>query len=459
MSKFLIIYLIIDKFNDIVYYILQILKKCHINYNIRNEAGKIIKKIIGNNKRCNMLNFSNFVEEQVSEQLLQQLINYVPQKYINDIKDTKFRLGKYENYMAFFEKEIKKSLKRSIFEFSPVSLVVIDRENFDRYEQEKSRCPNTIFQLLYHGTQQYPITNMLIGMFKRSETSGYQHGKGVYFTDLLDYCYCYGSPLGKRNNINKIPPIGDFFTAICSIVYYDKSGILKVKDYKTREKPGKNQVNFAFTSSDSKTLHNPDFRKFVGTEYVIYDFDQICPLISIRFKREEFCVIWRDNNFSDKAIFNNELDGKFKNFLKERIRYINQMSKYNVYTFADTNEALKYVNRKKYNKIILISNVGTDFGGQKFVSSARQIIGNNVIALFIAYNTQHLNWITKWKNTLFLNKDELFDEYLDSFNDITKMRGFISKLEKIYNVRFNFDNNFLTFPLFKKDGYYSELSF
>ena len=135
------------------------------------------------------------------------------------------------------------------------------------------------------------------------------------------------------------------------------------------------------------------------------------------------------------------------------------MAKYNVYTFSDTNEALKYVNRKKFNKIILISNVGTDFGGQKFVTAARQIIGGNVIALFNAYNTQHLRWITQWKNTLFLNNDKLFGEYLDSFSDITKMRGFIAKLEKIYNVRFNFDNNFLTFPQFREKGYYSELSF
>ena len=444
---------------EIVYFILQILKQCHVSYNNRNEAVSVIKKVIGNNKGCNVLNFSNFVEEQVNQQLLQQLINYVPQNYINDIRDTKLRLGKYENYMAFFEQEIRKSLKRSIFEFSPVSLVVIDRENFDRFEQEKSRCPNTVVQLLFHGTQQHPISCILTDMFIRSENKCYQFGKGVYFTDFLDYCYFYGSPEGNRKNIDIVPPVGTFFTAVCSLVYYDKSGFLKVTDHKTREKPGKNQVNFAFSSADSKTLYNPDPRKFVGTEYVVYDFDQILPLISIRFKREEFCVIWRDDNFSDKAIFNNEFDEKFKNFLKERLRYINQMAKYNVYTFSDTNEALKYVNRKKYNKIILISNVGTDFGGQKFVTAARQIIGGNVIALFNAYNTQHLRWITQWKNTLFLNNDKLFGEYLDSFSNETKMRGFIAKLEKIYNVRFNFDKNFLTFPQFREKGYYSELSF
>ena len=458
-----------NKIPEIIYYILKILKNSYVDFNDRNEAGKVIKKVIGNEKGSNVINFSNFVEEQVNQDWLQQLINYVPQNDLNEINNIKLRLGKYENYMEFFEKELKKSLKKSIFEFSPVSLVVIDREDFAKFEREKAKCPNLCLQILYHGTQQEPISCILTGMFKRSEESGYQHGKGVYFTNSLDYCYFYGGSNDKKHNMNKIPtnrynmnripPVGDIFTAICSLVYYSKNGFLKVKDHTTRIKPGKNEVNFAYAAANSKTIHNPDFRRFVGTEYVIYEYEQICPLISIRFKREEFCVIWRDDNFSDKAIFNNEFDEKFKNFLKDRLRYINQMAKYNVYTFSDTNEALKYVNRKKFNKIILISNVGTDFGGQKFVTAARQIIGGNVIALFNAYNTQHLKWITQWKNTLFLNNDKLFGEYLDSFSNETKMRGFIAKLEKIYNVRFNFDNNFLTFPQFREKGYYSELSF
>ena len=36
------------------------------------------------------------------------------------------------------------------------------------------------------------------------------------------------------------------------------------------------------------------------------------------------------------------------------------------------------VKKKKHNKIILISNVGTDFGGRDFVDAARKIIGKNI---------------------------------------------------------------------------------
>ena len=456
-----------NKIPEIIYYILKILKNSYVDFNDR--AGKVIKKVIGNEKGSNVINFSNFVEEQVNQDWLQQLINYVPQNCLSEINNIKLCLGKYENYMEFFEKELKKSLKKSIFEFSPVSLVVIDREDFDTFEREKAKCPNLCLQILYHGTQEEPISCILTGMFKRSEESGYQHGKGVYFTDSLDYCYFYGGSNDKKHNMNnipanrynmnRIPPVGDIFTAICSLVYYSKNGFLKVKDYTTRIKPGKNEVNFAYAAASSKTIHNPDFRRFVGTEYVIYEYEQICPLISIRFKREEFCVIWRDNNFSEKAIYGGGFDEKFKKFLKDRIKYIEQLSKYNVYTFEDTNEALKYVNRKKYNKIILISNVGTDLGGKKFVEAARQIIQNDVIVLFNAYNTQHLNWIKTYKNALFSNEPTFYEEYLNSFNDINKMRGLIAKLENHYKVKFNFDKNFLTFPLYRDQGHYSDLSF
>ena len=52
---------------------------------------------------------------------------FLPQKEFNEINNINFHLGKYHKYMSFFEKELKKSLRNNIFEFSPVSLVVLDR--------------------------------------------------------------------------------------------------------------------------------------------------------------------------------------------------------------------------------------------------------------------------------------------------------------------------------------------
>ena len=108
--------------------------------------------------------------------------------------------------------------------------------------------------------------------------------------------------------------------------------------------------------------------------------------------------------------------------------------------------------------------MGTDLGGKKFVYEARKIIGNDVIALFLAYNIQHLNWIKNYKNALFSNEPNFYEEYLNCFND-----EFYDKKEKIlelkqtienhYKVQFTFDDKFLDYPKYKDSGSFDELIF
>ena len=144
------------------------------------------------------------------------------------------------------------------------------------------------------------------------------------------------------------------------------------------------------------------------------------------------------------------------------MEYINQNAKYNIYPCETSEEALELVNRKKYNKIILISNVGADKGGKKFIEKARQIIGNDVIALFLAYQISHLDWIKNFKNALFSNDPKFYEEYLQCFEGYDQkyeLEGLIKKMEKHYEVKFNFDESFLDYPYFKKEGEYSELRF
>ena len=186
--------------------------------------------------------------------------------------------------------------------------------------------------------------------------------------------------------------------------------------------------------------------------------------MSAKLKRVEFCVIWRDNIFSSKPVYNNEYDEIFKKFFNERMKYIEQYSEQNIYPCETTEEALELIKKKKYNKIILISNVGTDLGGKKFIDEARKIIGNDVIALFLAYNIGHLDWIKNYSNALFSNEPSFYEDYLecfsenhsDNYKEILKLK---EKIENHYNVKFNFNDNFLEFPNFKCDGKYSDLRF
>ena len=450
----------ISKLPELIQYIMEILRKGFIEGE-GNNVKKNIKDVLQKMEGSNILNFSNYVNETIDSSKLNCILNLLEINELKEMNDIKYRLSKYNKYIELFDKEYEKAQKESIFEFSIVSLIIIEREDFEKFESEREKCPNREEKILYHGTSIEPISCILTGLFKKSIDRCYQHGKGVYFTDCLDYCWFYGGQESNRSNRNKIPKLGEFFTLIACSIYYNRNGYRKVKDSKYT--PKKNEINFAYAGADLETIIIPDKRKFVGTEYVIWDLDQICPFMSAKLIRNEYCIIWRDNNFSSRAVYNNEWDERFKKFLEERMKYIKQVAKYNIYPFENSEEALELIKRKKYNKIILISNVGTDLGGKKFITEARKIIGNNVIALFLAYRTAHLEWITNFKNALFSNEPKFYEEYIECFNENygtrEKVRSLIDKMEKFYNVKFNFDDNFLEYPYYKKGGKYSDLTF
>ena len=393
--------------------ILEILKKGKIENTQNREC---IKEVLNKIRGSDIISFSRYVDKIIDFNYLEKILNFLNYSDFYEINDIKNRLINYNEYIKLFEKDIEQRKRETIFEFSIISLVVMEREDFQIFEKERSNCPNRIDKILYHGTSIEPISCILTGYFRKSIDKCYQHGKGVYFTDTLDYCWFYGGAESNRSNKNKIPNIGDPFTLIANSTYYNKIGFRKVIDHTYT--PKKNEMNFAYAGSYFETIKGePDRKKFYGTEYVIWDLNQICPFIGAKLKRKEFCVIWRDNNFSSKPIFNNIFDAIFKKFLSERMKYVEQYAEHNIYPCETTNEALELIKRKKYNKIILISNIGSDLGGKKFIDEARKIIGNDVIVLFSAYNIDHLKWIKNYKNALFSNDPNFYEEYLECFSD------------------------------------------
>ena len=449
-----------DKLNqlpDIFKYIMKLLQKGYIlenPSNIKQNIRDVLEKMCGNN----IINFSNYVDEIIDSYQLNYIISLLEKRDLNEMLDIKNRLSKYNEYIKLFNKEFEKSKRESYLEFSVISLVVIEREDFERFETEREKCPNRVERILYHGTSVEPISGILTGLYRKSlERKKAINGPGVYFTDLLDYGWFYGGKDGNRANFSGIPQIEDTFTVIINSIYYDKSGFEQV--FNSSRKPEKNQINFAYAGARSERLNKPDKTKFLASEYVIYDLDQICPFMSATLKRVEYCVIWRDDNFSSKPVYNNKFDQIFKDFLKERMKYINQMANYNIYPCETTEEALELVKRKKYNKIILITNVGKNKAGKTFIDKAREIIGNDVIALFLAYMKSHLDWIKNYKNALFSNDPKFYEEYLNSFENEYAIKDLIQRMEKHYEVKFNFDDKYLYFPKFKENGIYGEMQF
>ena len=178
----------------------------------------------------------------------------------------------------------------------------------------------------------------------------------------------------------------------------------------------KNGIHFARVESQSgHVLVNKESinstkkgGKFIGNEYVITEKEQMLPLYGLTLKRNEYFVIWRDPNFVGKNDYTDYLINA------KMILYKNE--KINVYIESCTEKALELINRKKYNKIILISSIGLDLSGKKFVETARKILGFNVMVLFFSVNKQHLTWIQNFPNALYTDNTNYYKKYVKNYN-------------------------------------------
>ena len=331
----------LENLPDLVKLIMEILKKGYMS--LTENPQKDIERILERVKGSNIINFSKFVDNNVDTPQLNKLINLLKKSDKIEIIDIKNRLSRYVEDIKLFDKEFAVVMKESIIEFSVISMAVIEREDFEKFEKGKKSCKNRVDRLLFHGTGKAPVAGILTGEYWKSTEKCYQHGKGVYFSDKLDYCWYYGNEKDNRFNINKIPEKGvnDTFYLIANSIYYNEN--LWEHVYDETKDPEINGINFAYAGAETETLYDEDFdeKKFYGTEYVIWELSQICPFIGAKLQRAEYCCIWRDNNFSSKPVYNNEFDDIFKEFLKNRMAYIEQYAEFNIYPCQTTEEAIK----------------------------------------------------------------------------------------------------------------------
>ena len=212
-----------DNLPDYIYNIMTILKRGQIECNdVKEEILKILKKIKGGN----IINFSNYVNDLITEDNIKKnLISKLDEKSKSEINYIHNCLGKYVEYAKQFEQEFERAKRDSAFEYSIISLEIIEREDINNFEQNKGRCKNRVDRVLFHGTSYDSISNILPDIFRKSSCT--QHGKGVYFTEDIDSCWIYGSEKKNKNiknnnrNLN-IPKVGEYFSFIASAIYYDK---------------------------------------------------------------------------------------------------------------------------------------------------------------------------------------------------------------------------------------------
>jgi hypothetical protein len=250
-----------------------------------------------------------------------------------------------KDHFDFFEIEIEKALKNSIFEFKIVHIFFLDKEknNVEKGQEKK---------ILYYGTKIDYAIKILCSQFR--ETRNYVFGKGVYFTDSLDYIILFSRE--KLENFSKIPNVGDYFTFVASEVYYDKTKIETVYDYSLRNVPvQKNGIRCYYSGINRGILTKNELNSYngpIGKEYLITDNNQILPLFAVTVKRIEYLVIWRDYNFNsiNPNNYSIKVFDEMQKFHIEIKRIINQTFNSKIYYVTTTEEALKLIERKKYNK-------------------------------------------------------------------------------------------------------------
>ena len=425
-----------------------------------------IKTNLSENSGRDILSYSNYVCSIMTDEKIKTLLEIVGSKSKEEIINYWKILSLYEEFNQLFWIEVSNALKNSYFEYSLISLSMFEENNKKDFLKEKKNCKNLMAKYLFHGTLIDPISKILTKGFIYTRKAFY--GLGVYFSDMLDYVAFYSGGKdykSRRSYFGCTLPINETFSCVSSEVYYDKTKKKNIYDFSLmvndldhfptyeeikRDYPDKmvekNGVHYARIEPEYGQVRNKeeiisDIKKgkFLGTEYVITEKEQILPLYGLTFKRNEYLIIWRDSHFKGA--------NEFDKFLEEQKLFIYEYAKMNAYFESSIEKALELIQRKKYNKIILISNIGLDLSGKRFVEIARKILGFNVMVLFYSKNKSHLSWLQNFPNALFTDNSNFYQEYILNYNE----KGLLNlkkKIETYYNIKLIFDNNFLKFPKF-----------
>ena len=433
-----------------------------IDISNKNNQDELVQKIksIPNKKEENDINIYEIGKIEELEIFFTRILQDAEQQEKNQFKI----VNDLEEFNNLFDKEIEEALKRTYFEFKIVHIFLIDKEK-GFYLSEKNKCENRITKILYHGTKTEAAIGILSTQFNPSKSHAI--GLGVYFTDLLDYAWNY-----SRNNRFCIPRVGESFSFVASEVYYDNSKYEFVFGYNTYNDPvQKNGVRCCYGFFNGiKVLRGQleKNKKPIGQEYLITENSQILPLYTVTVKRLEYLIIWRDYNFNSENPnkYSKEVFDQMQEFHRKIKRFISRELDSKVYYVKTTEEALALIERKKYNKIFIITNGNND--AKKFIQEARKIIGSKVIAAVSVYNIPlHISWVKTMENTLLLNDQEFHYKYLKAImkkneRDLYELKNEIINyyIPKFPNFGIGeFNSDILKFPNFKKEGLYHNLTF
>ena len=462
--------------------------KASLYNNTSEEIDAILKKIetkrfvcLGNNyateARYNMPNYSepenrmklvNFLNESkegiiqassaITEKEFENIIENAMQNVTDvaiaqEINQKQLILYKLEEFNNEIEKILDQARKESIFEFCVAGLSIINRDTTE-YENNKNNCNNLKTRFLFHGTSSNCSTLIVTSNFREGKVKFF--GPGIYMTDMLDYAGFYAfnnENCSKFVNHRRIRKKDETFVIVASQVYYDNSKYQKYYQ-RTEEEVPKEGIRFINVNAYGEPLSQDQtkengYRRFIGTEYVIPSEKQILPLYTITLKRSEYYCLWKDYHFTHQT-----------EFTKHALHVQNiakQLLGINLYGVGEIDEALEIIKRKKYNKVIIMSNVGDNVEiAKQFIKDIREILQFNVVILFFTSKSRHSQWIKEIPNVLFTTRDKHFKDYILNFNEngLNKLK---EEIEDDYGVKLDKFKADLSYPLYKEDGKYNSI--
>jgi len=459
------------------------------NININEIQNSTIKKIIEELKKdnfeknefsnvkfkSNIFSYSKYINSIMDEKEIYKLIGLLGEKKEQEIIQLLEKLSKFNNYSYIFEMDFLEALEKSFFEYSLIEISINMEANLLKFENEKSKCSNCITKTLFHGTRKDIVSKILKEGFLYCKR-GFS-GIGVYFTDMIDYLtfYCGGKSFeDRRENWGKIFPLNENFSSVGSIIYYDENknkGIydntnyIKLDNFPTYEQIKRNypekmvEKNGIFHSQidmkEMRILTENEIKDYKisgvisGNDYLITEMAQILPLYGLTLRRNEFLVVWRDSNYG--------LNKEYTDYLEEARFKISYTFNINVYIENSSEKALEIIKIKKFNKIILISDFGRNLNGKEFVKSARDILGFQVLALFISEDKKDIEWINNFPNALYSNDKYFYEDYIKNYN-YEGLYSLKQKVEQKYQLKLNFNENFLNFDKLKNIEKYEDLN-
>ena len=426
----------------------------------------------------NIITYINYIKHIVKEKEIRNLISLLDKNYQSQIINYWSQLSKYEDFNKLFQKDFLEAIEKSYFDYSLIGVSIYQQEKRKQYINDLKQCENSVVKLMFHGNQIDPKSKIITEGLLYSRKAFY--GMGIYFSDMLDYIsFYYGGETyeERNNNFGKVLPAGTTFSCIGTEIFYDIDEKEDVYDWKYHvdeldhfptydelmsNYPDKmvenNGIHFARVEPQKgQVFKNEELiyqakkkGKFIGNEYVITEKSQMLPLYGLTLKRNEYFVIWRDPNFVG--------ENKYIEYLENAKIRLYKNEGINVYIESCTEKALNLIKRKKFNKIILISSIGLDLSGKKFVETARKILGFNVVVLFFSSNNKHLQWIQNFPNALYTNNTSFYEKYVKNYNE----KGLLQlkqEIEQIYKINLKFTQDFLSFPKFVNNEEYKNLIF